>query len=82
MDDPMIFNVTLSGHGGGSYGVNTWMYYIHDENIGVIYFTNGDTLYENNIPINLISQLILKMSFYQKAGFNLFSHIDFRNIGS
>ena len=81
MEDPMIFNVTLSGHGGGVYGVCTWMYYIPDENIGVIYFTNGDTLYENNIIINQISQLILKISFYQKAGFNLFSHIDFRNSG-
>ena len=80
--NPMIFNATLSGHGGGIYGVNTWMFYIPDENIGVIYFVNGDTYYEQNILQKQISQLILKISFYQKAGFHLFSHLDFGDSGS
>ena len=81
IENPMIFNVTLSGHGGGIYGVNTWMYSIPNENVGVIFFSNGDTYYENTILTSQFSQLILKISFYQKAGFNLFSHIDFRMIG-
>ncbi len=81
VENPMIFKVTLSGFSGGIYGVCSWMYYIPDENIGVIFFTNGDNMYENNIIISQIFQLIIKISFYQKAGFNLFSHINFRNRG-
>ena len=81
IENPMIFNVTLSGHGGGIYGVNTWMYSIPNESVGVIFFSNGDTYYENTILTSQFSQLILKISFYQKAGFNLFSRIDFGMIG-
>jgi len=80
MENPMIFNVTLLGHGGGGYGVCSWMFYIPDEDIGVILFINGDTYYEKNFFIRQISQLIVKISFYQKGGFNLFSHIDFGSI--
>jgi CubicO group peptidase (beta-lactamase class C family) len=70
MLNPIIFNVNITGHGGGIYGGNNWMYYIPSEKIGVIYFTNGDTLYEQNFIINQIFQLILTISFYQKAGFS------------
>jgi len=71
--NPSGFKVNISGHGGGSYGVHTWMYYIPTENIGVIYFTNGDKYFEKNILFRAIIGLITIISLYQKGGFNLIS---------
>ena len=44
--EPMIFNVTISGHVGDEYGVATGMFCIPNENIGAIYLTNGDRMYK------------------------------------
>jgi len=72
--NPSGFKVNISGHGGGIYGIHTWMYYIPSENIGVIYFTNGDKSYEKNILFRAIPGLITIISLYKKGGFKLFFH--------
>ena len=74
--NPSGFNVNITGHGGGIHGVHTWMYYIPSENIGVVYFTNGDKYFEQNVLFRAILGLIAMISLYQKGGFNLFSQID------
>ena len=79
---PFIFNITFSGHTGGIYGVSTMMYYIPDENIGIIFFTNGDTQYEQNIVIPSIASMILTLNIFKKGGVNLWSYIDLgKNVG-
>ena len=72
--NPYGFNVNIMGHGGGLYGVHTWMHYIPSENIGVVYFTNGDKIYERNILFRAIPGLISIISLYRKGGFKLFFH--------
>ena len=74
--NPSGFNVNITGHGGGIHGVHTWMYYIPSENIGVVYFTNGDKYFEQNVLFRAILGLITIISLYKKGGFNLFSHND------
>jgi len=76
---PFLLNITFSGHTGGSMGVQTMMYYIPEENIGVIFFTNGDTLYEQNLAVSSIASVILLLNLFKKGGINLSSHIDFGN---
>ena len=74
--NPYGFNVNITGHSGGFYGVHTWMYYIPSENVGVVYFTNGDKIYERNILLRAIPGFITIISLYRKGGFKLFSEID------
>jgi CubicO group peptidase (beta-lactamase class C family) len=74
--NPSGFNVNIMGHGGGIYGVHTWMYYIPDEEIGVVYFTNGDKYFERNVLFRAISGLMVIISLYQKGGFSFFSQSD------
>jgi CubicO group peptidase (beta-lactamase class C family) len=71
--NPSGFKVNITGHGGGIYGVHTWMYDIPSENLGVVYFTNGDKNIEKNVLFRAISGLITIISLYQKGGFKLFS---------
>ena len=78
---PFIFNITFSGHTGGSMGVGTMMFYIPDENIGVIFFTNGDTLYEKNFVVTSIASTLIVVNLFKKGGVDMRSYIDFRNSG-
>ena len=81
MNDPLIFNVTISGFSGDIYGVSTWMVYIPSEKIGAIYFSNGDRQNERNPVLGQMSMISFLQLLFKKGGFNLFSHIDFRNMG-
>jgi CubicO group peptidase (beta-lactamase class C family) len=76
MPQPLNLAVNLSGHGGGYWGVHTWMYYLVSENIGVIYFVNGDKSYEQNEIFRLLSGLIPIISLYKKGGFTPFFPFD------
>ena len=75
-DYPIIFNLTLSGHTGGIYGVTTAMYYIPNENVGIILFMNGDGNYEQNVTLSSISNSIIPILLFKKGGVNLRSYID------
>ena len=55
-----IFNIDASGHSGDLNGVDTWMLFNETEDIGVIYFANGNPAW-SLLPFNgwLPAQLIL-----------------------
>jgi len=79
--DPLIFNVTISGHSGDTYGVSTWMVYIPSENIGAVYCSNGDRQNERHPVLGRLSMIFFLQLLFKKGGYNLFSHIDFGNLG-
>jgi hypothetical protein len=74
----LIFNVTLSGHSGDTYGVSTWMVYSPSENLGVIYFSNGDRINEQNPILGQMSMIFFLQLLFKIGGYNLFSHISLR----
>ena len=39
--------ISLSGHAGDLYGIDTWMLYNTTQDIGVIYFANGNPAYSS-----------------------------------
>jgi CubicO group peptidase (beta-lactamase class C family) len=76
-DNPLFFNLTISGHGGDVYGVSPMMMYVPSENIGVLYFANGDRVYEKNqVFMGYSSMIFLLNSLFKIGGYNLFSHIN------
>jgi CubicO group peptidase (beta-lactamase class C family) len=79
-DDPYCFNLTISGHSGDIYGVSTMMMYVPSENIGVIYFANGDRINENNPILGQLSMIFFLQSLFKIGGYNIFSHIDLGSI--
>jgi len=82
LENPGIFNVTLMEHSGGNIGVLTRMNYISYGKIGFIIFANGDEYYEQESPLtSIVNGVLIPNSLLKKAGYNLFSHIDFGNIG-
>jgi len=48
------------GHGGDLMGVDTWMLYIPSENIGIIYFANGNPAFGQ---ISSIGYVAIKLLF-------------------
>ena len=76
--NPLIFNETLSGHSGDTYGVSTWMVYVPSENLGVIYFSNGDRINEQNPILGQMSMIFFLQLLFKIGGYNLFSHISLR----
>ena len=40
-----INGISLSGHGGDLFGIDTWMLYNQTQDFGVIYFANGNPVY-------------------------------------
>jgi len=78
-DDPFFFNLTISGHGGDIYGVSTMMMYVPSENIGVIYFANGDRINEKNPILGQLSMIFFLQLLFKIGGYNIFSHIDLGN---
>jgi len=71
---PDKLDVTYSGYSGHNAGVNAHMYFIPSEKIGMIYLSNGFH------PMDEVVNMIF-LSLFIKGGFNIFSHIDFRNMG-
>jgi len=45
MNHPIGLKYTAMGHGGDIMGVDTWMLYMPSEDIGIIYFANGNPVY-------------------------------------
>jgi len=78
-EDAWFFDFTLSGHNGGAWGVSAIMWFIPSENIGVIYFSNGDG--EGRIPaIQLLASFLILNSLFRKGGYNSLPHIDFKDL--
>ncbi len=78
--DPLIFNCTISGYSGDTYGVSTWMVYLPSENLGAMYFSNGDRQNEDNPVFGRLSMIFFLQALFKKGGYNLFSHIDLSNL--
>jgi CubicO group peptidase (beta-lactamase class C family) len=78
LQDQVGFNVTLSGHTGGNYGVISIMLYFPDEKSGVIYFTNGGI--EQNSVVASIAESLIIINLFKLSGINILSYIDFGNI--
>ncbi|UCF50605.1 MAG: serine hydrolase [Thermoplasmatales archaeon] len=75
--DPFIFNTTISGFSGDTYGVSTWMVYNPSEDIGVIYFSNGDRQNEKNPLLGKFSMILFLQVLFKKGGYNLLHNLNF-----
>jgi hypothetical protein len=56
------------GHGGDLMGVDTWMLYIPSEDIGIIYFANGNPYYGLIPKIRSIAMNLLLYSLFKEGG--------------
>ena len=59
------------GHGGDVPGVDTWMLYMPDKKIGVIYFANGNPAYALTPMIGYFTIQFLLNSLFKKGGLSL-----------
>jgi CubicO group peptidase (beta-lactamase class C family) len=71
MDYPISIRYSAMGHGGDIIGVDTWMLYIPSENIGVIYFANGNAAYGVTPIIGSISVKLLLYSLFKEGGLSI-----------
>ena len=55
-------------------GVDTWMLYIPSENLGIIYFANGNPAYGLTPIIGSISFRFLLYSLFIEGGLNSFNY--------
>ena len=74
-EDPLIFNITLMGHYGLSFGVVGIMYHIPTDDVRVIFFANGDGFTGLTMFVNLI-----EINLFKKGGLNLLSYVDFKKL--
>ena len=56
--------------------MSTAMYYIPNENVGIILFMNGDGLYEENSVVSAIVTSLIPIILFEKGGVNMRSYID------
>jgi CubicO group peptidase (beta-lactamase class C family) len=61
------FYITYSGHKGGYLGARAYMYYIPNEDIGIIYLANGD-FYSQNENFRILAQDYLLTALSMNAG--------------
>ncbi|MEF8848156.1 MAG: serine hydrolase domain-containing protein [Candidatus Thermoplasmatota archaeon] len=62
--------VSATGHGGDIMGADTWMLHLPEENIGVIYFANGNPVYGFMPQFRSIAVQLLLFTLFKKAGLN------------
>ena len=74
MEYPIGIRYSAMGHGGDIIGVDTWMLYIPSENLGVIYFANGNPAYGLTPIIGSISFRFLLYSLFIEGGLNSFNY--------
>ncbi len=72
MKSPLL-DIKYSGHNGGIFGVFTWMYFNTSENIGIIYFTNGDPYWEKFQIVGDTANNMIFSALFIKGGFNIIS---------
>ena len=68
MQYPIGFQYMAMGHGGDIMGVDTWMLYIPSEDIGMIYFANGNPAYGRNPIIGSMVVRFLLYSLFKEGG--------------
>jgi CubicO group peptidase (beta-lactamase class C family) len=68
MEYPISFKDKATEHGGDIMGVDTWMLHIPADDIGVIYFANGNPTYGLTPMIGSISLSLLLYSPFKEAG--------------
>ena len=70
MEYPITNKYSAMGHGGDIMGVDTWMLYMPSEEIGIIYFANGNPAYSPNSIVGIILVQFLIYNLFNKGGFN------------
>jgi len=68
MEIPIDSNNNAMGHGGDLMGVDTWMLYMPSEDIGIIYFANGNPIYGLIPRIRSIAMQLLLYSLFKEGG--------------
>jgi hypothetical protein len=68
MEIPIGSKNNAMGHGGDLMGVDTWMLYIPSEDIGIIYFANGNPVYGLIPRIRSIAMNLLLYSLFKEGG--------------
>jgi len=63
------------GHGGDIMGVDTWMLYMPSEEIGIIYFANGNPAYSINPIIGYLSIQLLLYFLFKEGGLNYYNNL-------
>lgn len=71
MDYPISLKYSAMGHGGDIMGVDTWMLYMPSEDIGIIYFANGNPAYGENPLIGSITIHWLLYLLFKEGGFGV-----------
>ncbi len=76
MDKSISFRYSAMGHGGDLMGVDTWMLYIPSENIGIIYFANGNPAFGQISSIGYVAIKLLLYSLFKEGGLGIKSSLD------
>ncbi len=71
MGYPISKTQTAMGHGGDIMGVDTWMLYMPSEDIGLIYFANGNPAYTSMSTIGNIAVQALLYSLFKEGGVSM-----------
>jgi CubicO group peptidase (beta-lactamase class C family) len=66
MEYPITLHDVGLGHGGDIMGVDTWMLYLPEEHIGMIYFANGNPVYGETPLIGSLAVHLLMYTLFQK----------------
>jgi CubicO group peptidase (beta-lactamase class C family) len=69
MAHPISLKYSATGHGGDINGVDTWMLHVPSENIGMIYFANGNPVYGvSGSTIGSIAIQFLLYTLFKEGG--------------
>jgi CubicO group peptidase (beta-lactamase class C family) len=79
MDCPIGLRYSANGHGGDLPGADTWMLYMPSEDIGVIYFANGNPAYLQTPIIGFITIHLLLYSLFKEGGATMRHSLDIIN---
>jgi len=71
MDYPIGLKYSAMGHGGDIMGVDTWMLYMPSEDVGIIYFANGNPAYGQMPLVGSITIQLLLYSLFKEGGFTM-----------
>ena len=76
MGYPISLRYSAMGHGGDVMGVDTWMLYMPSEDIGIIYFANGNPAFGQKPTIGYIAIQLLLYSLFREGGITMSSSLN------
>jgi len=76
MSIPIGLRHSAMGHGGDLTGADTWMLYMPSEDVGVIYFANGNPAYLQTPIIGFITIHLLLYSLFKEGGATMSPSLD------